>query len=106
MTTQPKKPWIDVEQLDGNIFSWMAATRRALRRAGQGDKVEEMLERVQSSGGYDNAMAILLDYVEFGPPDDEDEDEGEDAHCPECGGPRDNYPWYNCTNCSPPEEED
>ena len=23
----------------------------------------------------------------------------DDDYCPECGGPRDDYPWYTCTEC-------
>jgi len=35
-----------------------------LKRAGQNDKATEMSERVMSSGSYDEALSIIMEYVE------------------------------------------
>lgn len=71
--------------VDGNIFAVMGAAARALKQAGQGDKVKEMMDKVNNSGGYDMALAIITDYVDFnlsGDEEDEEEDEcDEDCDC-------------------------
>lgn len=59
------KPTIDYTNLDGNIFSVAAAASRALRHAGQSDKVTEMQDRITSSGSYTEALAVIMEYVDF-----------------------------------------
>ena len=51
--------------VDGNIFAILGAARKALKRAGQRDKVEEMTTRVTSSKSYYQALAIIMDYVDL-----------------------------------------
>jgi len=51
--------------VDGNIFAVMAATSRALKRAGLRDKVAEMQKKVTSSGSYSEALGVCMDYVDF-----------------------------------------
>jgi len=51
--------------VDGNIFAVMGAVSRALKDAGQRDKVAEMQERVTSSRSYEEALRVCVEYVEF-----------------------------------------
>lgn len=63
--------------VDGNAFSVMGYTARALKKAGLKDKVEEMHDKA-TSGDYYNLLAVCSDYVEManealGLTDDEEE---------------------------------
>ena len=49
--------------VNGNIFAVMAAASRALKKAGL--DTAEMQERVTSSGSYDEALGICMEYVDF-----------------------------------------
>ena len=60
-----KKPQVKLENLSGNIFAVQGAAVEALRKAGQRDKIKEMRERVTSSGSYDNALCVIMEYVDF-----------------------------------------
>ena len=51
--------------VDGNVFAVMGAASRALKRAGMTDKATEMTNRVKGSSSYDEALSILMEYVEF-----------------------------------------
>lgn len=51
--------------VDGNVFSVMGAASRALKRAGLADRATEMSNRVRSSGSYDEALSIIMEYVDF-----------------------------------------
>lgn len=55
----------------GNVFAIMGRVSRALREAGQGDKIGEYVERVTACGSYDEALRITLEYVDM---DEEDDD--------------------------------
>ena len=48
---------------DGNVFNLIGICRKELIRAGFNDKAKEMTNRVTSSGSYDEALAIMLEYV-------------------------------------------
>ena len=50
--------------IDGNAFTIMGAVTRALKKAGQGDKVTEYQARA-TSGDYNNLLAVSMEYVEF-----------------------------------------
>ena len=50
--------------LDGNAFAVLGAVKQALRDAGQGDKVEEFMERA-TSGNYDNLLRVAMEYCQF-----------------------------------------
>lgn len=58
------KPECKLIGQDGNIFNLLGLARRALRDAKQIDKIPEMTERVQRSDSYDEALRILMEYVE------------------------------------------
>lgn len=51
---------------DGNVFNVMAICRRALVDAGQAEKGNEMIERVQTEAqNYYHALSIMMDYVDI-----------------------------------------
>lgn len=72
-----KKPQVKLENLSGNIFAVQGAAVEALRKAGQRDKIKEMRERVTSSGSYDNALCVIMEYVDFSDGDDDDIDDSQ-----------------------------
>ena len=47
----------------GNIFYIMGVASHSLRLDGLADDAEEMVSRVTSSGSYDEALAIIGEYV-------------------------------------------
>ena len=57
----------------GNIFAILGGASRILRRCGRNPECEEMVERVTSSGSYEEALAIINEYVNL----IEDEEEGD-----------------------------
>ena len=65
--------------VDGNAFSIMGYTSRALKKAGLGDKVDEMHNEAQS-GDYYNLIAVCDKYIDMAnealglKDDDEDDD--------------------------------
>lgn len=50
--------------LDGNAFSVMGAVAKALKQAGQGDKVAEYQAKAMS-GNYDHLLSVSMEYVDF-----------------------------------------
>ncbi len=58
------KPLIKLVGEDGNIFSIMGRTRKALNRAGLREAATEYTERVTRCGSYDEALMITLEYVD------------------------------------------
>lgn len=59
-----RKPVCRLVGSDGNIFNLIGIASRALKRAGMGDKAEEMKNRIFSSGSYEEALGIILEYVD------------------------------------------
>ena len=47
----------------GNVFFIMGMASNCLRSDGHGDDVYEMIRRVTASGSYDEALAIIGEYV-------------------------------------------
>ena len=58
------KPTVTFVGEDGNIFNLLGIARRALRDAGQIEKVKEMSDRVMSSDSYNAALIVMMEYVE------------------------------------------
>ena len=56
-------PEMSLADGDGNIFSIMGRAANVLRRAGQGDLVEEMQTQVMSSPNYDMALQAVSRFV-------------------------------------------
>ena len=76
------KPTFDFGSVDGNVFSLVGGASRALKGAGQGAQATEMQGRVLGAGSYDEALQIIMEYVEadYSGDDDEDSDAEWDAH--------------------------
>ena len=58
------KPRCKLIGKDGNIFNLVGLAVRALRSAGQEGNAKEMTAKVFSSKSYEEALAIIMDYVE------------------------------------------
>ena len=61
---QKEKPKMDLIGEDGNIFAIMGRASGLLKEAGQKAEAETMINRVTSSGSYDEALGIISEYVE------------------------------------------
>jgi hypothetical protein len=59
-----QKPEAPIIGAEGNVFNIMGIASRTLKRAGLADEAKEMNARVMASGSYDNALAIIMEYVE------------------------------------------
>jgi len=49
---------------NGNIFNLMGITSRTLRKADMHKEADEMIDRITKSKSYDEALAIIMEYVE------------------------------------------
>ena len=49
---------------DGNIFNLMGIASRTLKRNGMQEEAKEMCDKITNSESYDQALAIISDYVE------------------------------------------
>ena len=58
------KPRCKLISEDGNIFNLAGIAYEALRRAGFADKAKEMQSRIFESKSYDEALGVIMDYVE------------------------------------------
>ena len=58
------KPKVTLVGEDGNIFNLLGLASRALRNAGQQDKVKEMQNKVMNSGSYTEALRVIMEYCE------------------------------------------
>lgn len=61
---QNAKPEAKIIGADGNIFNIMSISFKALKDAGLEKESEEMLQRVTSSHDYNEALRIIMEYVE------------------------------------------
>lgn len=59
-----EKPKVKLVGEDGNIFSILGRASKALKRAGMEDQAKKMQEEVYASGSYDQALQIVMKYVE------------------------------------------
>lgn len=53
----------DLVGVDGNAYSIMGYTMKALKREGLRDLVDEMLEKAKS-GDYNNLICVCMDYID------------------------------------------
>lgn len=67
-----QKPDCPLIGQDGNIFNLMGIASRTLKDNGMNDQAKEMSSRVMSSGGYDEALNIIGEYVNITSDDEED----------------------------------
>lgn len=64
-SNRPPKPVMPTD-IDANIFAIMGAVKRTLRRAGFHDEIaSEFINKVQASKSYDEALVVVLGYVDF-----------------------------------------
>ena len=49
---------------DGNIFNLMGIASGTLKKAGLKEQAEEMIERIQNSGSYYEALGIIMEYLD------------------------------------------
>ena len=61
--SEPQKPNCPLLGSDGNIFSLIGVAARTLRENGLHDQATEMRERTMGSGSYDEALGVIMDYV-------------------------------------------
>ena len=60
--------------VDGNAFSVMGYTKRALKESGHGELANEMFARA-TSGDYNNLLAVCCEYIEIANEGLEEEEE-------------------------------
>lgn len=58
------KPKCKLVGKDGNIFNLMGIASRTLKEAGLKEKTDEMIQRISKSKSYDEALGIIMEYVE------------------------------------------
>ena len=59
-----KKPKVKLTGQDGNVFNLMGICSKALKKAGYPKKATEMTDKVFSAGSYDEALQIMMKYVD------------------------------------------
>lgn len=60
------KPTVTFTGENGNIYNLLGIASRALKKVSQRDKATEMRSRVTKSKSYDEALLIIMEYVEVG----------------------------------------
>lgn len=58
------KPVVVFTGENGNIYNLLGIASRALKKVSQRDKATEMCSRVTKSKSYDEALLIIMEYVE------------------------------------------
>jgi hypothetical protein len=58
------KPKAKLIGADSNIFNLLGIAKDALRKNGAADKIKEITERVTHSHSYDEALCIIMEYVD------------------------------------------
>lgn len=59
--------------VDGNAFSVMGYTAKALKRSGHSNLVDQM-HKEATSGDYDNLLMVCQKYIDIANEEEEDED--------------------------------
>lgn len=59
-----KRPKCPIIGTDGNIFNIMGIASKTLKHSGMTEESKEMCSRVTSSGSYEEALGIIMEYVE------------------------------------------
>jgi hypothetical protein len=62
-TQEKQKPDCPLIGRDGNIFNLMGIASRTLKDSGMKSEAAEMRDRITSNGSYDNALAVIGEYV-------------------------------------------
>ena len=61
---EKEKPMCPIIGANGNIFNILGIASRTLRNNDMADEAQEMYSRVTSSGSYEEALGIIMEYVE------------------------------------------
>ena len=75
--SEKQKPKCPLIGEDGNIFNLMGIASRTLKRNGMQEEAKEMCDKITKSGIYDQALAIISDYVEVTSREEIEEDDEE-----------------------------
>ena len=59
------KPECALIEENGNIFNLISKAKKTLKRDKQFENAEELQNRVLASESYDEAIQIIMDYVEI-----------------------------------------
>lgn len=59
-----EKPRCKLIGEDGNVFNLIGLASKALKAAGQREQAVEMQNKCFSAGSYDEALQIIMSYVE------------------------------------------
>ena len=66
------KPKVQLVGQDGNVFNLLGICTKALKRAGQHEEAQELKKRVFASQSYDEALVLMLEYVDESNEDDDE----------------------------------
>lgn len=58
------KPIAKLSGQNGNIFNLLGIASRSLKAAGQYAKASEMNKKAMSTNSYDEALSVIMEYVE------------------------------------------
>ena len=61
---EDKRPKCPIIEADGNIFNIMGIASKMLKHSDMVEESKEMCSRVTSSGSYEEALGIIMEYVE------------------------------------------
>lgn len=61
--TVSEKITVKLTGKDGNIFNLVGITFREMKKNNQNDEAEKMKKEVFSSGSYEEALSIIMKYV-------------------------------------------
>lgn len=59
-----EKPQAPIIGADGNIFNLMGIASNTLKEAGLAKEADEMFHKITQSGSYDEALNIMMEYIE------------------------------------------
>lgn len=48
---------------DGNVFNLIGIVSKALKKAGEKNLADEFVKEVTSSGSYEEALCVIMNYV-------------------------------------------
>ena len=61
---EKEKPMCPIIGANGNVYNILGIASRTLKDNDMADAANEMYSRVTSSGSYEEALAIIMEYVE------------------------------------------
>ena len=61
---EKEKPMCPIIGANGNVYNILGIASRTLKDNDMADEAQEMYSRVTSSGSYEEALAIIMEYVE------------------------------------------